>query len=171
MNNAPQSAGSAVVHDKNTKEHLKNKVNQKDLPQLITNISATSLKLKNFVQKVLGKLKKTKSVNTGVIPFIPKQDLHPSDTCLYHNKTMPDISDPELYSPITNMYKPPKILTFQKLSGPLGLSGLKSLHGFVTLGGRMVPIAFFVFYLAIKLREVLVWKIFTENHVENGQQQ
>ena len=64
-----------------------------------------------------------------------------------------------------------KILTFQKLSGPLGLYGLKSLHGFVTLGGRMVPIAFFVFYLAIKLREVLVWKIFTENHVENGQQQ
>ena len=59
-NTAPQSAGSAVVHDKNTKEHLKNKVNQKDLPQLITNISATSLKLKNFVQKVLGKQKKNK---------------------------------------------------------------------------------------------------------------
>ena len=37
-NTAPKSAGSAVVHDKNTKEHLKNKVNQKDLPQLITNI-------------------------------------------------------------------------------------------------------------------------------------
>ena len=32
------------------------------------------------------------------------------------------------------------ILIFQKLSGPLGLSGLKSLHGFVTLGGgRMAP--------------------------------
>ena len=57
---APQSAGSAVVHDKNTKEHLKNKVNQKDLPQLITNISATSLKLKNSAQKVLGKQKKNK---------------------------------------------------------------------------------------------------------------
>ena len=37
-NTAPQSAGSAIGHDKNTNEHLKNKVNQKDLPQLITNI-------------------------------------------------------------------------------------------------------------------------------------
>ena len=48
------------MHDKNTKEHFKNKINQKDLPQLITNISATSLKLKNSAQKVLGKQKKTK---------------------------------------------------------------------------------------------------------------
>ena len=53
-NTAPQSAGT-VVHDKNTKEHLKNKSNQKDLPQLIRNISATSLKLKNYAQNVLGK--------------------------------------------------------------------------------------------------------------------
>ena len=59
-NTAPQSAGSSVVYDKNTKEHLKNKVNQKDLPQLITNISAISLKLKNSTQKVLGKQKKQK---------------------------------------------------------------------------------------------------------------
>ena len=48
------------MHNKNTKEHLKNKVNQKDLPQLITNISATSLKLKNSVQIVLAKQKKNK---------------------------------------------------------------------------------------------------------------
>ena len=40
-NTALQSAGT-VVHDKNTKEHLKNKVNQKGLHQLITNILATS---------------------------------------------------------------------------------------------------------------------------------
>ena len=58
---ALQSARTAV-HDKNTKEHLKNKVNQKELPQLITNISAASLKLKYSTQKVLGKQKqKTKS--------------------------------------------------------------------------------------------------------------
>ena len=110
-NTAPQSAGSAVVYDKNTKEHLKNKVNQKDLPRLITNISAISLKLKNSAQKVLGKqkkTKKTKSVKTEVIPFIPKQDLHPSDICLYRNKAMSDKSDAELYSLITNVYKPPK---------------------------------------------------------------
>ena len=43
--------------------------------------------------------------------------------------------------------------------------------GFVNLGGGMVPIAFLVFYLAINLWEVLVWKIFTENHIENDQQQ
>ena len=55
-NTAPQSAGT-VVHDKNTKEHLKNKVNQKDLTQLITNILATSLKLRNSTQKVLFKQK------------------------------------------------------------------------------------------------------------------
>ena len=81
---------------------------------------------------------------------------------------MSDISDAEFYSLITNVYKPPKHFDFP---GPLGLSGLRSLHGFVTLCGRMVPIAFLVFYLAIKLWEVLVWKIFTENHIEHGQQQ
>ena len=43
-NNAPQLTGT-VVHDKNTKEHLKNKVNQKELLQLIKNISVTSLKI------------------------------------------------------------------------------------------------------------------------------
>ena len=53
-NTAPQSAGT-VVHGKNTKEHLKNKSNQKDLPQLIRNISTTSLKLNNYAQNVLGK--------------------------------------------------------------------------------------------------------------------
>ena len=36
-NTAPQSAGTGV-HDKNTKENLNNKVNQKELPQLIANI-------------------------------------------------------------------------------------------------------------------------------------
>ena len=50
-NTAPQSAGSSVVHDKNTKEHLNNKVNQKDLSQLITNISATSLKIEELCPK------------------------------------------------------------------------------------------------------------------------
>ena len=58
-NTAPQSAGTVpVVHDKNTREHLKSKVSQKDLPQLVTNISVTSLKLKNSAQKLLGKQKK-----------------------------------------------------------------------------------------------------------------
>ena len=36
-NTAPQSA-ETIVHDKNTKEHLKTKVKQKDLPQLITKL-------------------------------------------------------------------------------------------------------------------------------------
>ena len=57
-NTAPQLTGT-VVCDKNTKEHPENKFHQKELPQLITNISATSLKLKqNSKQKVLEKLKK-----------------------------------------------------------------------------------------------------------------
>ena len=94
--------------DKNTKKNLKNKVNQKDLPQFLTNVSVTSLKLKKSAQKVLGKQRKTKSVEAEVIPFITKQDLHPSDICLYRNKAMSDKSDAELYSLITNVYKPPK---------------------------------------------------------------
>ena len=44
------------MHDKNTKEHSKNTVNRKELPQLSTNISATSLTLKqNSKQKVFDK--------------------------------------------------------------------------------------------------------------------
>ena len=63
-------------------------VNEKDFPQLTTNISVTSIRLKNSAQKVFGKQKKTKSVKTEVIPFIPKQDFHPSDICLYRNKAV-----------------------------------------------------------------------------------
>ena len=63
-NTAPQSAGTEV-HDKNTevKENLKTKVNQKDLPQLITNISATSLKLKTLCKKYLVNKKKQQRVS------------------------------------------------------------------------------------------------------------
>ena len=44
------------MYDKNTKEHPENKVNHKELLQLITDISATSLKLKqNSKQEVLNK--------------------------------------------------------------------------------------------------------------------
>ena len=38
-----------------------------------------------------------------------------------------------------------KILNSQKLGSPLGLPGLKNFHGFVTLGERMVRIAFIHF--------------------------
>ena len=81
------------------------------------------------------------------------------------------ISEAELYSLITNVYKPPKHFDFPETERPFGLSGFKSLLGFVTPDGRMVTIAFLVFYLAIKFWEVLIWEIFTEKHIENGQQQ
>ena len=109
---------------------------------------------------------------TKVIPFILKQHLHSSDICLYRNKAMSDTSDAKLYSLINNVYKRPKKFDFpdRVRIGPLDLSGLKSLHEFVTLGERMVSITFPVVYLTIKLWKVLVWKIFTENHIKNGQQ-
>ena len=64
-----------------------------------------------------------------------------------------------------------KILNSQKLSSPLGLPGLKSFHSFVTLGERMVRIAFIhSFSLTMKLWEVLLCKIFTKNHIRHDQQ-
>ena len=111
------------------------------------------------------------SVKKKVIPFIPKQIFHPSDIYLHRNKALSDIIDTELYSVITNVYKPPKILCSQKLSGSLGLSSLKSFHGFVFLGGKMFPIAFLAFNLAMKLWEILVWKIFSKHHIEHVQRQ
>ena len=71
-NTAPQSSGT-VVHNKNTKEHLKKKVNQKELPQLITNISATSLKWKNSAQKVLGKQKKQRVSRQNSFHLFPSK--------------------------------------------------------------------------------------------------
>ena len=56
--------------------------------------------------------KEIQSVKTEVIPFIPKQDLHPSDTCVYHSEALSDISDTELNSLTTNVYKPPKNFDF-----------------------------------------------------------
>ena len=116
--------------------------------------------------------RKTKSDRIKVIPFIPKQDLHPSDTCLDHNKALSDISDTELYSLIIKVYKPPKIFDFPETEHFFRfVSGFKSFHGFVILGGRTAPIAFLVLYLAIKLWEVLVWKTYRENLIEHGLRQ
>ena len=154
------------VPDKNTKEHLKNKVNQKDLTS-IKNISATSLKLKTSAQKVLGK-QKNQSVKTEAIPFIPKQYVHPRDIFLYRNKALSDISGTELYCLIIKVYKPPKHFDFPETERSFRFVWLKSFHRYVTLSGRMVSIAFLAFYLAIKLWEVLVWKIFTKNHIKHG---
>ena len=94
-NTALQLSGT-VVHNKNAKEHPKNKVNERELPWLIANVWATSLRLKeNLKQKVLDKQKSTKSVSTKIFPFIPKLDLYPSDVS-YHNKTLSDTSDSKL---------------------------------------------------------------------------
>ena len=67
---------------------------------------------------------------------------------------MPDTTDPELCSLITNVCKPPNILTSQKQSSHLGLFGLKNFHVVVILGGRIGPIAC-LFYLVIKMWENL----------------
>ena len=126
-NTAPQSAGTEV-HDKNTevKENLKTKVNQKDLPQLITNISATSLKLKNSAQKVLRKQRETKSVKTSHSIYSQARP-HLSDRCLCRNKAMSDISDAELYSLITDVYKPPKNLHFPETEWSFRIARLEEL--------------------------------------------
>ena len=50
------------------------------------------------------------------------------------------------------------MLTSQKPSSILGLSGVKSFHGFISLDERMMPIVFLAFYLAIIFYEVLVIK-------------
>ena len=89
-----------------TPKNTQKKIIQKDLLQLITNISATSLKLIN---------KKTKSVKAEVILFIPNQDLHSSDIFLYCNKNLSDTSDTEFYPLLTNMYKPPKNFDFLEI--------------------------------------------------------
>lgn len=49
----------------------------------------------------------------------------------------------------------PKILISEKLSSPLGLFDLRSFHEFVILFGRMESISCVVFYLVIKVWEVL----------------
>ena len=72
---------------------------------------------------------------------------------------MPDITDPELCSLITNVNHP-NILSSQKLT-ILSLFGLKSFYGFVILGGKIEPIVSLVFYFAIKN-----WKSFTKKHIE-----
>ena len=47
----------------------------------------------------------------------------------------------------------PEILTFQKFHSTLCLFGLKSLHRYVILVGRIKPIACLVFYLVVKMWE------------------
>ena len=51
-----------------------------------------------------------------------------------------------------------KMLTFRKLSCPLGLFRLKSFYGFVFFGGSMEPTTSLAFYLVIKIWENLYQK-------------
>ena len=69
---------------------------------------------------------------------------------------MSGISDAEFYSLIINVYKPPKNFDFPETGSYVRFVWFEEFHGFVILGGRMVPIVFLVFYLTIKLWEVLV---------------
>lgn len=73
---------------------------------------------------------------------------------------MSNTADPELRSVLTNACKPSKILTSQELCSPLGLFGLKSVHAFFILVGRITPVACLVFYLVIKVWESLYNKTY-----------
>ena len=76
---------------------------------------------------------------------------------------MSDTTEPELFSLLTNVCKPPQNFNFQNLSSPLGLFGLKSFLGFVILGGRIEPIACLLFYLAIKCGKIFKKTLKMEN--------
>ena len=73
---------------------------------------------------------------------------------------MTKTTNPELCSLITNVCKLPKNFDFPEIMQPFRLFGLKSVHGFVILGGRMKPIACLVFYLVIKSG-----KVFTKHFI------
>ena len=88
--------------------------------------------------------------------LVNKKTKECQDRILYRNKAMSGISDAEFYSLITNVYKPPKNFDFPETRSYVRFVWFEEFHGFVILGGRMVPIAFLVFYLTIKLWEVLV---------------
>ena len=68
---------------------------------------------------------------------------------------MSERPDPELWSFITNVCKPPKNVDLHKLYSPLDLFGLKSCYGFVIMDRKIYPIACLLFYLAIKTWENL----------------
>ena len=77
---------------------------------------------------------------------------------------MLDLIDAELRSLITNVFKPPKILTSHKLSSSLGLLRSKRFHGFANTSGRTEPIACVVFHLFIK-----IWENYCQKPYQNWQ--
>ena len=84
---------------------------------------------------------------------------------------MSDISDAELYSLMTNVYKPPKNFDFSETERSFRFVWFKEFtwvcHSRWEDGAYCFPCVLF----GHKVVEFLVWKIFTENHIENGQQQ
>ena len=73
---------------------------------------------------------------------------------------MSEISDPELYSLTNNVYKPLKHFDIPETEQPF------KIICFVILGRRIESVAFFVIYLALKISEILVWKVFTKNLIK-----
>ena len=73
---------------------------------------------------------------------------------------MSEISDPELYSLTSNVYKPPKHFDFPETEQSF------KIICFVILGRWIESVAFFVIYLALKISEILVWNVFTRNLIK-----
>ena len=69
---------------------------------------------------------------------------------------MSEPNNSELYSLITNVYKPPKIFDFPETEQPF--DWFEKFHGFVIFGGMIEPITYLVFYLIIRMWENLYKK-------------
>ena len=86
---------------------------------------------------------------------IIKYCLHPSDACLDCNKALSDISDSDLCSLITDVYKPPKHSEFPETEQPFRFVRFDEFPRVVIFGGTIVFIAYLVFFFVIILWEFL----------------
>ena len=125
------------------------------MPQLNRNISVFQTETDIDKKYLKSKNKKYRYRSHLIYPHARRSS---SYVCVYcvQSKSMPDIKCKGsciLLWPVCANH--PKILTSEKLSSPLGLFDLRSFHEFVILFGRMESISCVVFYLVIKVWEVL----------------
>ena len=78
-------------------------------PQIIS----STLSMKKFKKNIKHKASKYQNkITKETVPYVSNEPLHPNDIFLYRSKASSDLTDPQLYFLIKNIYKPHKTFDF-----------------------------------------------------------
>ena len=74
---------------------------------------SSTLSMKKFKKNIRPKTSKYQNkITKETVSYVSSEPLHPNDICLYRSKASSDLTDPQLYFLIKNVYKSNKTFDF-----------------------------------------------------------